>query len=177
MRVVLLVLLELVVSCSSVQITPIDVVNYNCQSNRRDIVKVLGMSMSSMITTINYITYYKVQSKKQFNILQLLISSITRIIIENYSFVGIFESRTFLKSVYFHQLMTTTSFGVANNDINNDHPTTSKEKLSTLMQISTKLLQPLQTQIQIHIVSIRFRIPLFVSMKLILHFHNYISQR
>ena len=39
MRVVLLVLLELVVSCSSVQITPIDVVNYNCQSNRRDIVK------------------------------------------------------------------------------------------------------------------------------------------
>ena len=144
-----------------------------------DIVKVmLGMSMSSMITTINYITYYKVQSKKQFNILQLLISSITRIIIENYSFVGIFESRTFLKSVYLHQLMTTTSFGVANNDINNDHPTTiSKEKLSTLMQISTKLLQPLQTQIQIHIVSIRFRIPLFVSMKLILHFHNYTTQR
>ena len=134
MRVVLLVLLELVVSCSSVQITPIDVVNYNCQSNRRDIVKViLGMSMSSMITMINYITYYKVQSKKQFNILQLLISSIARIIIENYSFVGIFESRTFLKSVYFHQLMTTTSFGVANNDINNDHPTTiSKEKLSNL---------------------------------------------
>ena len=127
--------------------------------------------MSSMITTINYITYYKVQSKKQFNILQLLISSITRIIIENYSFVGIFESRTFLKSVYFHQLMTTTSFGVANNDINNDHPTTiSKENFPTLMQISTKLLQPLQTQIQIHIVSIRFRIPLFVSMKLILHF-------
>ena len=63
----------------------------------------------------------------------MLISSITRIIIENYSFVGIFESRTFLKSVYFHQLMTTTSFGVANNDINNDHPTTiSKEKLSNL---------------------------------------------
>ena len=29
--------------------------------------------------------------------------------------------------------MTTTSFGVANNDINNDHPTTiSKEKLSNL---------------------------------------------
>ena len=119
-------------SCSSVQITPIDVVNYSCQSNRRDIVK----------SNTRNVNVFDDNNDKLYNLLQ----GTKQETIQYFTIVDKFNSENnnrelficryflnqehFLKSVYFHQLMTTTSFGVANNDINNDHPTTiSKEKL------------------------------------------------
>lgn len=135
MRVALLVLLELVVFCSSVQITPIHVVNYSYQSSIRDIVK----------SNARNVNVFDDNNDKLYNLLQ----SIKQETIQYFTIVNKFNNENnnrelficryflnqehFLKSVYLHQLMTTTSFGVANNDINNDHPTTiSKEKLSNL---------------------------------------------